>query len=69
MTAVRLIPGSGLFFVLHEFLHNEFSPVLTESDDFGGLGFSPDAARFFCGGVAGAVFSFVVHPFYVGRVL
>jgi len=64
MTAVRNLPGNGVFFLVHESLDMNVRERI--SGDAGGV-LSPAVARMLCGGVTGVVYNLLLSPFDVVR--
>jgi hypothetical protein len=63
MTAVRNLPGNGVFFLVHETLDVHVRERI--SGDSGLV--SPAVARMLCGGVTGVVYNLLLSPFDVVR--
>ena len=63
LTAVRNLPGNGLFFLLHESLDVN---VRARISGDGGL-VSPAVARMMCGGATGVLYNLALSPFDVVR--
>ena len=63
MTAVRNLPGNGVFFLVHEALD---ANVRERVSGDGGL-VSPAIARMLCGGLTGVVYNVLCSPFDVVR--
>jgi len=63
LTAVRNLPGNGVFFLVHESLDMNVRERI--SCDGGPV--SPAVARMLCGGVTGALYNLLLSPFDVVR--
>ena len=63
LTAVRNLPGNGLFFFLHEWLD---ANVREKISGDGGV-MSPALARMLCGGTTGVLYNLACSPFDVVR--
>lgn len=64
LTAVRNLPGNGVFFLLHESLDVNVRERISADD--GGV-VSPAAARMLCGGLTGVLYNLLCSPFDVVR--
>ena len=64
MTAVRNMPGNGIFFLVHETLDVSVRERISDANS--GL-VSPAIARMLCGGATGVVFNLLLSPFDVVR--
>ena len=63
LTAVRNLPGNGVFFLVHESLDVNVRERI--SGDGGGV--SPAIARMLCGGATGVIYNLLCSPFDVVR--
>ena len=63
LTAVRNLPGNGLFFCIHESLEANVRERISRDDGF----VSPAVARMLCGGVTGVLYNLALSPFDVVR--
>ena len=63
LTAVRNLPGNGLFFFLHEWLDANVREKISGEDGV----MSPALARMLCGGTTGVLYNLACSPFDVVR--
>ena len=64
LTAVRNLPGNGVFFLIHECLDVNVRARIS-ADDGGYV--SPAVARMLCGGITGTAYNLLCSPFDVVR--